>query len=297
MRSIVRIYTNLRNAARRLTADGAFFIVLRMKKQSPRTGDSRVVPGRTMIEALRTTRKSAKVMGSEFFGATALSLVGGFVDTAGFIALFGIFTAHVTGDLITGAAAITEGLGTGGLVRLLMVPVFMLTVALAALFLRAINARGAHSVSPLLALMTLVMAAFGASGWYFSEKLESIGNWEVILTSGLGVAAMGFQNALMRGALKGFSQTTMMTGNLAQFTLDLIERFFPPKVGTPKEREQAKSKARTRLRKSGFPLFGFMGGAAMGAWLTSVYGLLSIAVPTGVLFVLTIITMWRSRRV
>jgi uncharacterized membrane protein YoaK (UPF0700 family) len=108
---------------------------------------------------------------------------------------------------------------------------------------------------------------------------------------------MAFQNTLGRGALKGFSQTTMMTGNLAQFTIDLIERIFPRRTGTPKERELAKSKAKTRLRKSAFPLFGFMVGAALGALLTEMYGLLSIAVPTGILFILTIVTLWRSRRV
>ncbi len=250
-----------------------------------------------MIEAFKTTRKSAAVLGGEFFGVTALSLVAGFVDTAGFIALFGMFTAHVTGDLVTGAAALSKGLGTGGLVRLLMIPVFMLTVAFADLFLRAVSRRGARSVAPLLALMTLVMAAFGASGYWYADRLTSIDNWEVILTSGLGVAAMGFQNALMRGALKGFSQTTVMTGNLAQFTIDLIDRFSPRGAGTPREREIARDKSRSRLRKSAFPLFGFMAGAALGAWLTEIYGLLCIAVPTGILFVLTLVTFIRSRRI
>lgn len=234
-------------------------------------------------------------MGSEFFGVTALSLVAGFVDTAGFLALFGMFTAHVTGDLITGAAALTHGIGSGGLARLLMIPVFMLTVALASLFLRAVSRRGARSVAPMLALMTIVMAAFGAAGWHFADRLRSIESWEVILVSGLGVSAMGFQNAMMRGALKGFAQTTVMTGNLAQFTIDLVERVFPPTGGTPREREEARVKARTRLRKSAFPLFGFFAGAALGAWLTSVYGLLSVAVPAGILFILTVITAFRSR--
>ena len=250
-----------------------------------------------MIETIRTTRKSAAVMGSEFFGVTALSLVAGFVDTAGFLALFGMFTAHVTGDLITGAAALTHGVGSGGLARLLMIPVFMLTVALATVFIRSMGRHGARSVAPILALMTVVMACFAAAGWRFADKLTSIESWEVILTSGLGVAAMGFQNALMRGALKGFPQTTVMTGNLAQFTIDIIDRVFPRRGGTPREREEARVKARARLRKSAFPLFGFMAGAALGAWLTSIYGLASIAVPTGILFVLTIITMVRSRRV
>jgi len=267
-----------------------------MKKRSPRAADSRIVPGKTLIESIRTTRKSARAMGSEFFGVTALSLVAGFVDTAGFLALFGMFTAHVTGDLITGAAALTHGIGSGGLARLLMIPVFMVTVALAALFLRATSRRGARSLAPLLALMTLVMAAFGAAGWHYADRLRSVDSWEVILVSGLGVSAMGFQNALMRGALKGFAQTTVMTGNLAQFTIDLIERLFPPKEGTPKERDEARQKARARVRKSAFPLLGFMAGAALGAWLTSVYGLLAIAVPAGILLILTVITAVRGRQ-
>jgi uncharacterized membrane protein YoaK (UPF0700 family) len=270
--------------------------------------DSRVMPGKTMIEAACVARKSARVMGSEFLGVTALSFVGGFVDTAGFIALFGLFTAHVTGDLVTGAAALSQGINSGGLVKLLMIPIFVVTIALATLFLRAIRRRGALSVAPLLAVMTLLMAAFGAAGWWFQPRLTSINNWEVILVGGLGVAAMGVQNALMRGALRSFSQTTMMTGNLTQFTIDLVERLFLPRDCTPKEREEHKIKAGRRLRKSFFPLLGFMAGAAGGAFgmspeavqllgLSPLDRFLCMAVPTGILFILTLITLWRSRHV
>ena len=36
-----------------------------------------------------------------------LSLNGGYVDTAGFLALQGLFTAHVTGNFVTFGAAVT----------------------------------------------------------------------------------------------------------------------------------------------------------------------------------------------
>jgi uncharacterized membrane protein YoaK (UPF0700 family) len=38
--------------------------------------------------------------------ATLLGFNGGFVDTAGFLGLQGLFTAHVTGDFVTLAAAV-----------------------------------------------------------------------------------------------------------------------------------------------------------------------------------------------
>jgi len=52
-----------------------------------------------------------------------LSLNAGFVDTAGFLALQGLFTAHVTGNFVTLGAALV--LGTSGAVaKLLALPVF-----------------------------------------------------------------------------------------------------------------------------------------------------------------------------
>ncbi len=41
--------------------------------------------------------------------AQFMSLNGGYVDTAGYLALQGLFTAHVTGNFVTFGAAIVHG--------------------------------------------------------------------------------------------------------------------------------------------------------------------------------------------
>ncbi len=56
-----------------------------------------------------------------------LSVNAGYVDTAGFLALQGLFTAHVTGNFVTLGAALA--LGTSGAVaKLLALPVFCAVV-------------------------------------------------------------------------------------------------------------------------------------------------------------------------
>jgi uncharacterized membrane protein YoaK (UPF0700 family) len=62
-----------------------------------------------------------------------LSLNAGYVDTAGFLALQGLFTAHVTGNFVTLGASLA--LGTSGvLAKLLALPVFCAVVIMARLF-------------------------------------------------------------------------------------------------------------------------------------------------------------------
>ena len=51
----------------------------------------------------------------------ALSLLAGYVDTAGFLALHGLFTAHVTGNFVTMGAALTHG-SSGAVAKLLALP-------------------------------------------------------------------------------------------------------------------------------------------------------------------------------
>src|ERR1700732_1687557 len=56
-----------------------------------------------------------------------LSLNAGFVDTAGFLALQGLFSTHVTGNFVTLGASLVLGT-SGALAKLLALPMFCIVV-------------------------------------------------------------------------------------------------------------------------------------------------------------------------
>ena len=62
-----------------------------------------------------------------------LTMVGGAIDTIGFIALFG-FTAHVTGNLVLAGAALVKG-GAGLWIKLAAIPLFIVTVVITKLLI------------------------------------------------------------------------------------------------------------------------------------------------------------------
>ncbi len=65
-----------------------------------------------------------------------LSWVAGFVDTSAFIILFGLFTAHVTGNIALAGSSFVSADAETTITRLLMLPTFVLTVALTSLLAR-----------------------------------------------------------------------------------------------------------------------------------------------------------------
>ncbi|HIK44985.1 MAG TPA: DUF1275 domain-containing protein, partial [Leptolyngbyaceae cyanobacterium M65_K2018_010] len=58
-----------------------------------------------------------------------LSWVAGFVDTSAFIILFGIFTAHVTGNIALAGYEFVQADEESTITHLLMFPAFMIAVA------------------------------------------------------------------------------------------------------------------------------------------------------------------------
>jgi len=89
-----------------------------------------------------------------------LSLNGGYVDTAGFLALQGLFTAHVTGNFVTIGASLVLGI-SGVLAKLLALPVFCIVVILTRLAGEHLRRRGHQALGVLLStkLALLVIGA------------------------------------------------------------------------------------------------------------------------------------------
>lgn len=156
-----------------------------------------------------------------------LSWVAGFVDTSAFIILFGIFTAHVTGNIALAGASFVNADRETTITRLLMIPTFVVTVALTSLLARYARRKKWPVFAVLLTAESIALAVFLAVGVSLCPALILDVQEEYILVIGTaGVIAMAIQNALMkeaRGVFKSYVPTTVMTGNTTQLTIDLVQ--------------------------------------------------------------------------
>jgi len=204
-----------------------------------------------------------------------LSAVAGYVDAAGFASLIGLFPAHLTGELVGDAIAFSSGHARDHRTHLWMLPVFIGSVILASLVARLLRRRGLRPLAGLLALVTLALAAFSFSD-PVAHALHAAIRTQMLVGGGLAVAAMGFQNALMREALRASCPTTVMTGNLTQVVIDLSDRAFS-KILRPSPHDR---RPRSRLGAVGWSLLAFVGCAFLGGFLTRTFGSTSVFLPT-----------------
>ncbi|MCU0549494.1 MAG: DUF1275 domain-containing protein [Leptolyngbya sp. Prado105] len=179
-----------------------------------------------------------------------LSWVAGFVDTAAFIVLFGIFTAHVTGNIALAGSAFASSDPQTTILRLSMLPVFMLSVALTSLLAKFTRKQGWAVLPVLLSAEAIALGIFMVVGLQFSTTLLVDVQDELIFPIAVsGVIAMGIQNALMKEAaasFTGYFPTTVMTGNFTQFTIDLVH-YLSAKLS--KQTEATKAEAAEAIQK------------------------------------------------
>jgi uncharacterized membrane protein YoaK (UPF0700 family) len=154
-----------------------------------------------------------------------LSLNAGFVDTAGFLALQGLFTAHVTGNFVTLGASLVLGT-SGALAKLLALPVFCIVVIASRWFGTLLSHRAKHPFVPLLVIKVLLLAVGAALAIHFGP-FHNGDAWQAILTGMVLVAAMAIQNAVHRVHLASFPPSTLMTGTTTQIMLDIADRIYP----------------------------------------------------------------------
>jgi uncharacterized membrane protein YoaK (UPF0700 family) len=187
-----------------------------------------------------------------------LSLNGGYVDTAGFLALQGLFTAHVTGNFVTLGAALV--LGTSGvLAKLLALPIFCIVV----MAVRLLGARLGLEASARLRIFLALEVALLALGAILALAFGPFSNgdsWQAALTGMVLVSAMAIQNAVHRVHLSTAPPTTLMTGNTTQIMLDLAGL-----IGRPPAEQEAV--VRRRLARMAASVLGFALGCGAAALL------------------------------
>jgi len=207
-----------------------------------------------------------------------LAFVAGYVDVVGFAALFGLFTAHVTGNFVMIGLELA-GTGQGVLAKLLALPMFVLAVAATKLAVTALTRRGVAPLRPLLLAQAVLLLAFMAAG-LLALPIQSADAPATIIVGLIGVAAMGVQNAEARIVLSDLAPTTIMTGNTTQIVIDVVELLSPGST--------QKDVARTRLRKMVPPLVGFAVGAVLGALAFSTFSFWCVVPPVLILLGLAV---------
>jgi uncharacterized membrane protein YoaK (UPF0700 family) len=212
--------------------------------------------------------------------AAMLSGVAGFVDAAGLLSLATMFPAHITGELVSDTIALSGGPRAPNAGHFWMLPTFVLAVAIAAVVARLERRAGRVPVPVLLLLVAGGLFSFAVSGGV--SLLAPGWNTQLVARAGgcCAVAAMAFQNALMRESLNGSAPTTFMTGNLTQLVIELVDHAFSfgRKPGIMGDVERSVSRA--RLRTAAIALGSFLASAALGALLTRSVGALSALVPS-----------------
>ncbi len=199
-----------------------------------------------------------------------MSVNAGYVDTAGFLALQGLFTAHVTGNFVTLGAALVNG-SAGAAAKLLALPVFCLVIVATRLFSVVLPRLGLPILRTMLSL-ELALLVLGALLAILYGPFHADDQGPVIATGMALVAAMAIQNAASRIHLGTAPPTTLMTGTTTQIMIDLADLL----RGVP---EEATAGARLRLAKMTANVVAFALGCGAGALAFAVCGPWCFVVP------------------
>jgi uncharacterized membrane protein YoaK (UPF0700 family) len=214
---------------------------------------------------------------------TVLAWIAGYVDTLGFVALFGLFTAHVTGNFVLIGAEVA-GVGQGVLLKLLAFPSFIVGIALSSVLFKFLERHHPANAASALYLLQALLASFMATGWIALPITDSSAS-TVLLCGVLGTMAMGVQNARGRLLQSAGLPNTVMTGNVTQVVLDVIELIHRGAQGGHGQ------VVRERLGSTLAAMGGFAAGAICGATAFVHVSFVAIALPVLVLLLLA----WKRR--
>ena len=150
-----------------------------------------------------------------------LAFVSGFVDTLSFVGLFGLFAAHITGNFVimaTSIAAFSHGLW----IKLLAVPIFILFAVLTRIFIIRRERNELQATAHVLGVQAVLLGIFMVVG-LMASPFSHHETPAVIAAGLLAAAAMAVQNTAARTFLAGLPPTTVMTGNMIQVIVDMVD--------------------------------------------------------------------------
>jgi uncharacterized membrane protein YoaK (UPF0700 family) len=216
--------------------------------------------------------------GVQISAGMLLAFGAGFVDTVGFVGLFGLFTAHVTGNFVLIGASLVEQ-RPGVIAKLLALPIFVLVVVATRLWVSRRERQDRPVQHSLLLVQILLLGGFLLAGLKAAPIVDADAAW-AIAAGLLGVAAMGTQNAAARLAFPNLPPTTVMTGNVTQAVIDAVDLL---------SRTPPSDAIRARFAKMAPAVLAFAVGAILGALGIAHLGFLCLLCPIAALGVVMLL--------
>ncbi|NVM74303.1 uncharacterized membrane protein YoaK (UPF0700 family) [Duganella sp. SG902] len=199
----------------------------------------------------------------------ALGFLAGYVDTLGFVGLFGLFTAHVTGNFVLIGRALIEPSQTIA-IKLMVFPVFILFVALARLAILHWDRNGGKTLRNSFLFQLAMMLATVLCAWQAAPVVEASAPL-TLLTGSLCAGAMAVQNAYGKLLLGKTAATTVMTGNVTTLVIELVDSL------------RGDKDAIGRCKKLTWPVLAFAAGCMCGGVAFVLAGFHGLLLPCAML--------------
>jgi uncharacterized membrane protein YoaK (UPF0700 family) len=204
-----------------------------------------------------------------------LSFVAGYVDTASFIHFSGLLAAHVTGNLVLFAVALSQTLTPLDHLKLLSIPVFVAAVmGVSWLHDRLLPASwGIRRSAWLLAMVSLGLIIIGSISAAYHQEHTSFRHMALGI---MLICTMAIQNAAHRLYPAFGPMSTVMTGNVTQLAVNAARRL----AGRPQAQPDAPW---CSLRETAWLVGSFFVGCLLAIPTTIYFANAALLVPGAVL--------------
>ena len=186
---------------------------------------------------------------------TLLGIIAGTVEVIAYLMLGGLFTAHVTGNLVVIASFFARG-GSPTAPQVLAVPVFIVATGAVWLVAKVSDKRGDLLVRPLLVLHFVLLVVVLTVCVVFHVNTQS-GGLSATVAAAAATSAIACQFVLLRLAVPGAPSTAVMTGNLTNAQLSVLEMVWRSRPLMPADDG--------RMKRTLGLVVGFCGGCVAGA--------------------------------
>ena len=161
--------------------------------------------------------------------AFLLAGIAGIVDVGGYIALGGIFTAHVSGDTVKAADALAHGDWRATLQHFAPLPFIVVGYLVGGSIVKLTTVRAVRYWFSIGAIVEALFLAIFAIGHRHLAG-DSLGyvpaGWRLYGLMACLTFAMGVQNSLLRSVERADVRTTFVTGMVINFAHEMLDWIF-----------------------------------------------------------------------